>query len=182
VDEIPADTKSEVHRRIDERSQSMPVARFSVPDLTVLVIDDDEGTRLLLTKLLAIMGVGSAIEAADGFDGLGKAFSEGPDIIVCDISMEPIDGMAVLGALKASLKEAVQTIPVVMFTASGDKALLKKAMLIGARGAIQKPFAPDKLSEYLRLVADEAIKAKAHRKEAQPQNESTEKASDETPP
>ena len=124
--------------------------KFDDADNVVLVIDDDRTTRKLLVKLLTAMGAARVWEAADGIEGLQLAFGEPtPALIICDLAMEPLDGFAVIGAIRTTQKSRVSKLPLVVFTASQDEAVLKAALAAGATGAISKPLNPRDLAEYL---------------------------------
>ena len=75
---------------------------------TVLVIDDDSGTRLLLEKLLLRKGY-AVIVSADGATGLDLFRRLSPDAIVLDLNMPGFDGMTVLQQVRA-LNERIPVI------------------------------------------------------------------------
>ena len=61
----------------------------------VLVVDDDDDLRAMVSKLLERAGLGT-IEARDGNEGLRKFFDSRPDLVVLDVEMPGLDGFAVL--------------------------------------------------------------------------------------
>ena len=63
--------------------------------MKILVIDDDKGLRKSLTLILDDAGY-PVIQAQDGKEGLAKALSEEPDIILCDVRMPELDGLGFL--------------------------------------------------------------------------------------
>lgn len=95
----------------------------------ILLIDDDTSLRQLykveLTNRKHIV-----VEAGDGEEGLGKVQSEKPDLILLDIMMPKLDGIATLTKIKAD--EALKKIPVVMLTNFGQENLVKQAFSQGA--------------------------------------------------
>ena len=126
------------------------VKQFETGGVVTLVIDDDKMTRALLCRLLGVMGAATVLEAADGLEGLKMAFGDpSPKLIICDLNMTPIDGMAVLGAIRSSMNGEVSAIPVVIFSAMDSVSISKLALTKGANGVIAKPFNPIDLSEYL---------------------------------
>jgi CheY-like chemotaxis protein len=102
----------------------------------VLVIDDDEISRYLLTGMLSDTRYGT-IEASGGTEGLELAAGEQPQAIFLDINMPDLDGFAVVERLKAS--PLTRDIPVIIYTsrtltemersrlADGSVAILPKA-------------------------------------------------------
>ncbi len=70
--------------------------------MKVLVIDDDQGLRKSLSLILADAGY-PVIQARDGKEGLAKALDESPGIILCDVRMPEMDGLAFLKNLSPCL-------------------------------------------------------------------------------
>lgn len=136
------------------------IKKFDENYVCALVIDDDVTTRTILSKLLSAMGAARVLEAADGLEGLRIAFGDlTPDLIICDLSMEPLDGLAVIGAIRCTSKPQVAKIPLVVFTASRDEAILRATLAAGATGAIPKPHNPRDMSEYLCAIAQKHPRA-----------------------
>jgi CheY-like chemotaxis protein len=139
------------------------VEKFHSRDITALVIDDDITSRTLLVRLLAVMGAAKVLEATNGLEGLRLAFGDPrPHMIICDLHMEPIDGLAVLGAVANSHNSKIAAIPVIIFTATQSPELMQKAMQSGAAGAIPKPFNPHDLSEFLHHIAKTKVNLQNH--------------------
>ena len=99
----------------------------------VLVVDDDETQRDLMSRFLVRQGYAARL-AADGASGLDLARRIHPRAILLDVTMPGMDGWSVLGALKADPDLA--GIPVVMVTFAVDRAL---ASALGAADYIVKP-------------------------------------------
>jgi two-component system response regulator AtoC len=111
---------------------------------TLLIIDDEDNMRHMLTALLRKSGYRIDL-AADGDEGLGKVKSTAYDYILCDIKMPRKDGMTFL-------KEArvfVESSTVIMMSAYGTIDMAVEAMKLGAYDFISKPFKPDEV--YLSL-------------------------------
>jgi CheY-like chemotaxis protein len=114
---------------------------------TILVIDDDETFLEIVSELLARAGY-TVLTAASGQDGLARARSDHPDLILIDYHMPGMTGLMVVQQLKAAA--ATQRIPVVSLTA----ATAEQANELGRAGCIgfiPKPFVAE---EFLRLVAE----------------------------
>ncbi|PKB78786.1 MAG: hypothetical protein BZY88_16630 [SAR202 cluster bacterium Io17-Chloro-G9] len=77
-------------------------------------------------------------DAEDGGIGLDKAMSQHPDIILLDMMMPVMDGLQLLGKLKAS--PSTQGIPVIMVSAKGQGEDVMKALNAGATGYAVKPW------------------------------------------
>ena len=110
---------------------------------TVLMADDNPEMRLLLTNILQQQGH-LVIEAADGDDLLFWVKEEKPDVILLDLQMPKMDGFKVLEALKGI--EGVKDIPVIVISASQNKADMAMAHELGAHGYIPKPWSAHDLA------------------------------------
>jgi DNA-binding response OmpR family regulator len=103
----------------------------------ILVVDDEIDIVETLIFMLKSRGF-EIIIAHDGGEGLAKAKSEHPDIILLDITMPVMDGISVCAKLKASKDTA--KIPVIMFSAKGESESVSSAKRVGANDYIVKPF------------------------------------------
>jgi len=115
----------------------------------ILVVEDEHRIRELLVDIL-LDAEYDVIEAKDGREGLEKACSEHPDIILLDVMMPAMDGFQVLEKLKAD--PAVQSIAVIMVTAKGQETDVVKAKEMGAIGYICKPWDPDEVETQVKKV------------------------------
>jgi len=118
----------------------------------VLVIDDDPAVRDILSRVLVSEGL-RCITAADGHDGLSKAFAHHPDLIILDVLMPKVDGWSVLSSLKANTR--LSTIPVIMQSVKDDRDL---GFMLGASEYLVKPFDRKTLVQLLQKYtkSDEA--------------------------
>ena len=105
--------------------------------LKIITIDDDPIVRTLIKKTFNSLGF-EVITAADGFEGLQAVIDNHPDVIFLDIMMLIIDGIEVLKRIKATPE--IANIPVIMFTAVSDGAMVAESSKIGAEDYIIKPF------------------------------------------
>jgi pilus assembly protein CpaE len=117
--------------------------------IRVLIVDDIPETRDHLTKLL---GFESDIEvvgsAASGGESLALAGQLQPDVVLMDINMPDMDGIAATERLSAQ----VPTASVVMMSVQGEADYLRRSMLAGAREFLVKPFSSDELTASIRQV------------------------------
>ena len=119
--------------------------------IRVLIVDDIPETRDHLTKLL---GFESDIEvagaAASGAEAIDLATSLRPDIVLMDINMPDMDGIAAT----EQLATRVPTTAVIMMSVQGEADYLRRSMLAGAREFLVKPFSSDELTASIRHVAE----------------------------
>jgi pilus assembly protein CpaE len=117
--------------------------------IRVLIVDDIPETRDHLTKLL---GFESDIEvvgsASSGSESLSMATELTPDVVLMDINMPDMDGIAATEQLSAQ----VPTAAVVMMSVQGEADYLRRSMLAGAREFLVKPFSSDQLTASIRQV------------------------------
>ncbi len=125
---------------------------MSKPALRVLVVDDEESLRHVLGLMLGRVGY-EVSGARNGREALGRL--GGVDVVLCDIRMPDMDGLAFLDALPAGAP------PVVMMSAYGSVDTALEAMRRGAYDYVSKPFKQDeivltlrKLEERERLLTD----------------------------
>lgn len=114
---------------------------------TILIVDDSEFMRVRTKQLLVGEGF-SVLEAANGQEGLDKYQEHKPDMVMMDITMPVMDGLA---ALKEIRKVDAQAC-VVMCSAMGQQAMVMEAIKSGARDFIVKPFQPDRVVATIRKV------------------------------
>ena len=118
--------------------------------IRVLIVDDIQETRDHLTKLL---GFESDIEvvgsAASGSEALALATRLQPDVVLMDINMPDMDGIAAT----EQLSSAVPAAAVVMMSVQGEADYLRRSMLAGAREFLVKPFSSDELTASIRQVS-----------------------------
>ena len=115
----------------------MSVINFAA--LKVLVIDDETYIRRVVTQLLRRLGVTYVVEAAEGKQGFMEVVRNRPDIVLCDINMQPVDGMTFLGILRRTSNEGVAHTPVIFLTADSHQETVLRAAKLNVNGYLVKP-------------------------------------------
>ncbi|MEP0984321.1 response regulator [Ekhidna sp.] len=103
----------------------------------ILVIEDQEDVRENISELLELSNY-DVSNASNGKDGVKKALSSPPDLILCDIMMPEMDGYEVLYLLSKNPETA--SLPFIFLTAKAEKSDFRKGMNMGADDYITKPF------------------------------------------
>ncbi len=117
--------------------------------IRVLIVDDILETRDHLTKLLGFeKDVEVVGAAASGAEALEMAARMLPDVVLMDINMPEMDGIAATELLMARVPSA----SVVMMSVQGEADYLRRSMLAGAREFLVKPFSSDELTASIRQV------------------------------
>ena len=119
----------------------------------VLVVDDDETIRGLITLNLELEGFEVAT-AVDGLDALAKAAAVQPAVVTLDVMMPRLDGWATAQRLRAD--PATADIKVVLLSARAQEADLQRGTRIGVDAYLTKPFDPDDLIDIVRRLAGSA--------------------------
>jgi len=122
-------------------------AKMSANQTTILVVDDFDDTRLLLRTWLERKGF-RVIEATDGNEAVAQAESEGPDLIIMDVEMPGLDGLAATRKIR-SLK-TMENVPVVAVSAYGAEQFRAEALAAGCNEYLSTPFEPDDLEKVIR--------------------------------
>ena len=102
----------------------------------VLIVDDAAFMRISIKNMLTKNGYEIAGEAENGKVGVNKYMELSPDIVTMDITMPEMSGLD-------ALKEIIRFNPkaqVVMVSAMGQEAMVREAIISGAKGFIVKPF------------------------------------------
>ncbi len=119
--------------------------------IAVLIVDDHPVVRRGLRVLLEVQdGIEVAGEAGDGAAALALAAEHAPDVILLDLKLPGMDGIAVLAELKARDSAA----RVLVLTSATDPASASLAVRSGAAGVLYKDVDPDALVRAIRSVHD----------------------------
>ncbi len=108
----------------------------------ILVIDDEKDVCDLIKSMLETRGY-ETLTALDGEEGLEKAATEQPDLVLLDIVLPGINGFEVLNRLKRNLK--TQHIPIIMVSAKRDYSFVTEASNLRAVDYVMKPFTAQEL-------------------------------------
>ena len=104
----------------------------------ILIVDDSELVRLKLSEMLIQMGC-EVCEASNGAAALALYESEAPTLVICDINMPIMNGLAFLQAVMEKDTEAL----VVMLSSNDDQSVLAQCLMLGAQAYLTKPFDPE---------------------------------------
>jgi CheY-like chemotaxis protein len=114
----------------------------STPQRLLLVVDDDEPTRRLLTELFNANGY-AVVLAENGEQALRQLLDYTPDLVVLDLQMPVMDGWRFRAAQQVLSNVRVAAVPVVIL--SGAENAKKSSEALHASGFVEKPFEPDLL-------------------------------------
>ena len=115
----------------------------------ILLVDDEPSIVKMVGKRLEVEGF-QVIVAMDGQDGLQKAQTEQPNLIILDLMLPKLNGYEVCTMLKQDTR--YQKIPIMMFTAKAQDKDEKLGMECGANAYLRKPFRAQELLEKIRAL------------------------------
>lgn len=107
--------------------------------LRILLVDDNHHMRVLLTEILRALGVVHIYEANDGAEGLQMMRDHPIDLIMTDLSMQPLDGIDFVRLLRNSPDSPNQLAPVIMVTGHSTFARVNEARDAGVSEFLTKP-------------------------------------------
>jgi twitching motility two-component system response regulator PilG len=117
----------------------------------ILVVEDSGLARKALVKVVADRGY-DTVEAADGFEALGKLGEETPDLVLLDLILPKMDGYAVLAAMKKDPK--YKDIPVIVLTSRDALFDKLKGKMSGTDEYLTKPIKPDEVISKVKKYLD----------------------------
>jgi CheY-like chemotaxis protein len=128
----------------------LATARPDLAGICVLVIDDDDDTRAIVAATLHHAGA-TMTSAAAGDHALHDLTQFLPDVIVCDLGMPRVDGLAFVRALRARSTQDGGRIPVIAITAHHERYSAAEAADIGFAAYLPKPLDLDLLCRFVAL-------------------------------
>ena len=110
----------------------------------ILIVDDEPSNVVLLQRLLAKAGLDSIFSTNDSTKAVELFLSSNADLLILDLNMPGMDGFDVMNALKVAV--APEDFPsVLVITGDQDPAMRKRALAVGAKDFINKPFDADEV-------------------------------------
>ena len=123
----------------------------------ILLVDDEPMIIRMVGDRLQMEGY-EVLVAMDGQEGMEKAQTERPDLIILDLMLPKLNGYSVCSVLKRDPR--YQKIPIVIFTAKTDESEEEMKLLSGADAFVRKPFKASELLGHLsRLLGTPAAPA-----------------------
>ena len=125
------------------------VARYDRAVAKVLVIDDDPVILELLRVNFEIENF-EVVTASDGREGLEKARTANPDVVLSDIMMPRIDGLELVSILREDPR--TRSLPIILLSAKAQNAEVQQGLDMGADDYVTKPFDPLELIDRVNAV------------------------------
>ncbi len=119
----------------------MELDRRIMDSLKILIVDDLSFMRDAIRNILESSGISNIDEAENGREAFSAYKREKPDIVLMDITMPVLDGLESLRIIR----RYDETAKVIMCSAIGQQKYLIRAIQLGARDFILKPFQPERI-------------------------------------
>lgn len=124
-------------------------------ELRVLIVEDDRASRMLTIAFLEELGIGQTKEAGDGEAALRVLRSYSADVIICDMMMEPMDGLTFVRKVRTDAQSANPYVPIILVTAQADRNSVKAARDAGVNLLMAKPITMEALRRRIEVVLNE---------------------------
>lgn len=122
--------------------------------LKILLVDDNHYMRVLLAEILRAIGVVRIYEANDGAEGLQMMRDHAVDVVMTDLSMQPLDGIDFVRLLRNSPDSPNQMAPVIMVTGHSTFARVNEARDAGVSEFLAKPLTARGVVERLHQAVE----------------------------
>jgi class 3 adenylate cyclase/AmiR/NasT family two-component response regulator len=123
-----------------------------VPDSALLVVEDNEDNRYVLSQQLNIHGYDNITIATNGHEALNILRSKSFDLVLLDIMMPDLNGYEVLERMRSSPE--LRNIPVIMISGIGELDSVVRCIELGAEDYLPKPFEPTLLRARVRATLE----------------------------
>ena len=111
----------------------------SYDNLKALIVEDNAHMRTLLRSLLQAIGINNIIESTDGASGFKELCERNIDIILTDLSMTPMDGIAFTRRVRTGEDSPNRYIPIIMVTGHTERPRVEAARDAGVTEFLAKP-------------------------------------------
>ena len=139
--------------------------------MKILLVEDDASVLAVTKKRLEIEGY-EVVTAIEGLDGLNKARSEKPDLIILDLMLPNLNGHQICAMLKHDSK--YRDIPVIMLTSRFQKKDVDDGLKAGADAYVTKPYDAGVLLSHIKTLLEQRLNRRPGRQAPAPEKKSKE--------
>ncbi|MBT3270040.1 response regulator [Candidatus Poribacteria bacterium] len=115
-----------------------PVSEQDILEATILIVDDEPANVMLLRQMLEFVGYSNIESTTDSREAVGLYREASPDLLLLDLMMPHVSGFDILQELRGD--EDTATLPVIVLTADREAGTRMRALDLGARDFLTKPF------------------------------------------
>ena len=127
----------------------------TIEEMNVLIIDDDRHMRMLIRNVLFALGVKGIVDAGDGQMAMSEMEAFRPDLILCDLKMEPMGGMEFVHQFRSDADNPNRLVPIIMITAYAELETVANARDSGVNEFMAKPLSAAALEKRIRRVLED---------------------------
>ncbi|MCC6383364.1 MAG: response regulator [Dehalococcoidia bacterium] len=124
--------------------------------LKILLVDDNQHMRTMLSELLRSLGCRDIYQAANGLAAMQTLRNEMIDIVVTDLAMEPVDGIAFIRKLRTAPDSPNRFIPIIMVSGHATQRRVAEARDAGVNEFLAKPITARGVLDRIRRVIDDS--------------------------
>lgn len=125
--------------------------------IRILVVDDNDFMRDLVASMLREIGFREISHASDGEAALAKVRIVEPHLIICDIDMEPMDGLDFVENLRKQADPNQPRIPVLMLSARNESKIVQWLIKHGINGYLVKPVKKSQLEARVLTILERSF-------------------------
>jgi EAL domain-containing protein (putative c-di-GMP-specific phosphodiesterase class I)/DNA-binding response OmpR family regulator len=149
------------------RTDAEPTATDALVGATIVVVDDADSNVVLLQRVLELAGAGATHGVTDSREAVARCLEVRPDLVLLDLHMPHVDGLAVLRALREAIGTS-EFLPVLMLTGDTVSSAREQALDAGASDFVTKPFDRLEVIQRVRnLLSMRAMYAEVQRHNAE---------------
>ena len=132
----------------------MSLNSYNLERLHILIVDDDAHMRHLVRSILNTLGVKKTSEASNGADALKEMHHFPADIVICDWSMDPLNGIDFTKMIRTASDSPNPFVPIIMLTAHTEVNRVMQARDAGISEFLAKPISAKALYSRICMVID----------------------------
>ena len=121
----------------------------------LLIVDDDPTTRLIVRKIAENLSMEVLPDATDGSEAIERVLTDPPQFVLCDIMMEPMDGLSFLKAVRLGSEGLKRDLKVLIFSSMTANPYYGTALALDADAFLAKPLDPKEFRQKLLRCYEE---------------------------
>ena len=130
------------------------MADYNLSRLNFLIVDDNKHMRALVKSILHALGVKSILEAGDGADAFKELRHFPADLIICDWSMSPLDGLDFVRMVRTGTDSPNPFVPIIMLTGHTEMHRVMEARDSGVHEFLAKPISAKGIYSRIRAIIE----------------------------
>ncbi len=130
------------------------MADYNIENLKFLVVEDDANMRFLIMTILTSLGVKNTATADSVDKGFGLLYEFDADIVICDLRMEPLDGIELIEMIRNHDTSPNCYVPIIMLTGHAELSAVERARDAGVHEFMAKPVSATKLYAKIKSIIE----------------------------